>query len=111
MFGGWLIYALIYLGFSLAATEWQIWLVYAFYGLYYAAFEGTAKAFVADLIPAEQRGTAYGYYNAIVGLMAFPASLLAGVLWQSLGAGAPFLAGALLAGLAVLLLARRNLAA
>jgi MFS family permease len=105
--GGWLVYGLIYLGFAAAGTGWQIWLVYALYGLYYAAVEGTAKAFVADLVPAEQRGTAYGLYNAVVGLMALPASLLAGLLWQGLGPGAPFLAGAALALLSAVLLVRR----
>lgn len=105
--GGWLIYGLIYLGFAVAGAGWQIWLVYALYGLYYAAVEGTAKAFVADLIPAEQRGTAYGLYNAVVGLMAFPASLLAGLLWQGLGPGAPFVAGAVLALVSAFLLTRR----
>lgn len=105
--GGWLIYGLIYLGFASVQTGWQIWVVYALYGLYYAAVEGTAKAFVADLIPSEQRGTAYGVYNAVVGLMAFPASLLAGILWQGIGPGAPFVAGAVLALIAVGLLVVR----
>ena len=52
------------------------------YGVYYAAAEGTAKALIADLVPAERRGTAYGLFNAAVGLMAFPASAIAGLLWQ-----------------------------
>lgn len=101
--GGWLLYGLIYLCFAIATTAAQVWVIYGVYGLYYAAVEGTAKALVADLIPAEQRGAAYGYYNAIVGLMALPGSLLAGILWQGLGGwsgfgpSAPFLAGALLA--------------
>ncbi|MDL1900284.1 MFS transporter [Anaerolineae bacterium CFX9] len=106
---GWLGYGLIYIGFALAETGAQIWLIFGLYGLYYAAVEGTARALVADLIPVEQRGTAYGYYNAVVGLMALPASLLAGILWQGigtwqgLGPSAPFAAGALLALTAVTL--------
>lgn len=101
--GGWLIYGLIYLCFAVATTAAQVWIIYGVYGLYYAAVEGTAKALVADLIPTEQRGAAYGYYNATVGLMALPGSLLAGILWQGIGGWsgfgppAPFLAGALLA--------------
>lgn len=111
--GGWLIYGLLYLGFAAAADAAQIWLIYALYGLHYAAVEGTAKALVADLIPREQRGTAYGFYNATVGLVALPASLLAGILWQGLGAwpgfgpAAPFLVGAGLALLAAGMLALR----
>jgi MFS family permease len=103
--GGWLAYGLIYLGFALSRTAWHIWGLYALYGCYYATVEGTAKALVADLVLTEQRGTAYGYYNAVVGLMAFPASLLAGVLWQQFGASTPFLAGSLLALAAAALMA------
>ncbi|MDZ4670429.1 MAG: MFS transporter [Phototrophicales bacterium] len=110
LIGGWLVYGVLYLCFALATDGMQIWLIYALYGLYYAAAEGTAKAMIADLIPSEQRGTAYGYYNALVGFMAFPASLLAGVLWQGVGswtgfgASAPFLFGAMLALIAAGLL-------
>ncbi len=107
LIGGWLVYGVLYLCFGLANDGAQIWLIYALYGLYYAAAEGTAKALIADIIPSEQRGTAYGYYNALVGFMAFPASLLAGILWQGIGswggfgASAPFFFGALLSLIAV----------
>ncbi|MCL4248466.1 MAG: MFS transporter [Anaerolineae bacterium] len=107
---GWAVYALLYLGFALAQTAWQVWAVYAAYGIYYGMFDGTAKAMVADLVPAHLRGSAYGVYNGVIALAALPASLLAGILWQGiggwagLGASAPFIAGALLAGAAALLL-------
>ncbi len=112
MIGGWLAYGLVYLGFALAGTGWQIWMLFGFYGLYYAATEGTAKAFVADLVPDSQRGTAYGLFNAAIGLTALPASVIAGLLWQGVGtwtgfgASAPFLFGACLSLLASLLLWR-----
>ena len=105
--GGWLVYGLIYLGFARAQTGGQIWVLYALYGLYYGLTEGTAKAYVADLVPAAQRGTAYGVYNAAVGLTAFPASFIAGLLWQGTGGwagfgpSAPFAFGAVMAVLAV----------
>ncbi|MFZ5921591.1 MAG: MFS transporter [Chloroflexota bacterium] len=106
---GWLAYGIIYLGFALSRTGVEVWTMYGLYGLYYAATEGTAKALVADLVPAEQRGTAYGLYNAAVGLAALPASVIAGLLWQGLGswtgfgASAPFYFGAGLALLAGIL--------
>lgn len=108
--GGWLAYGLIYLGFALARSGWQVWALYGLYGLYYGMVEGTAKALVADLVPEAKRGTAYGVYNAAVGLTAFPASLIAGILWQGVGpwqgfgAQAPFLFGSGLAFLSVVLL-------
>ena len=101
--GGWLAYAFVYLGFALASAGWQIWTLFGLYGIYYAATEGVTKALVADLVPESQRGTAYGLFNAAIGITALPASLLAGLLWQGLGqwAGfgpsAPFFFGAALA--------------
>ncbi|HEY4723488.1 MAG TPA: MFS transporter, partial [Anaerolineae bacterium] len=103
--GGWLVYAAIYLGFGLASTGWQVWALYAVYGAYYGMAYGTANAFVADLVPAELRGTAYGTYNAIIGLLAFPATAIAGGLWDSFGAAAPFLFGGTLALIAAVLMA------
>jgi MFS family permease len=100
---GWLVYGLIYLGFAASQTGAHVWILFGLYGVYYALAEGTAKAFVADLVPAERRGTAYGLYNAALALTAFPASLIAGILWQGFGAwggfgpSAPFIFGAALA--------------
>jgi MFS family permease len=109
--GGWLAYAFIYLGFGLAQTGWQIWVLYALYGVYYGLAYGTATAMVADLVPETVRGTAYGTYNGVLGLLAFPASLIAGILWQGVGAwpglgpSAPFIFGSVLALIAAGLMA------
>ena len=98
--GGWFAYGLVYLGFAFAQAGWQVWALFGLYGLYYAATEGAAKALVADLVPQMQRGTAYGLFNAAIGIMALPASLIAGLLWQGagtwmgFGASAPFFFGA-----------------
>jgi MFS family permease len=102
--GGWLVYALIYLGFALAQTGWHVWGLYAIYGLYYGMAYGTANAMVADLVPEELWGTAYGTYNAVIGLLTFPASLIAGLLWQGVGASAPFYFGGGLALIAAFLM-------
>ncbi|MCK4692347.1 MAG: MFS transporter [Anaerolineales bacterium] len=106
LIAGWSLYAVVYLGFARATVGWHAWILMATYGIYYGLTEGVAKAFVADLVPSEQRGTAYGVYNAAIGITAFPASLLAGFLWQGVagwngfGPSAPFLFGAVLALLA-----------
>jgi MFS family permease len=102
--GGWLVYAVIYLGFALAQEGWHVWGLYAVYGLYYGMAYGTANAMVADLVPETLWGTAYGTYNAVIGLLAFPASLIAGLLWQGFGASAPFYFGGGLALVAALLM-------
>ncbi|MBI2865016.1 MAG: MFS transporter [Chloroflexi bacterium] len=103
---GWVVYVLIYLGFALATkSAWQVWVLFVVYGVYYGSTDGVAKALVADLVPPAQRGSAYGVYNAAVGLAVLPASLIAGFLWQTTNNPAsPFYFGAALAGLAVALL-------
>ena len=106
--GGWLLYAAVYLGFALASAAWQVWLFYILYGIYYGAAYGTAKAMIADLVPVELRGTAFGTYNAVLGILDFPASLIAGVLWSGafgwggFGPAAPFFFGGSLALIAAL---------
>lgn len=102
--GGWLLYGFVYLGFALAGAGWHIWVLYALYGVYYGMTEGVARALVADMVAPEQHGSAYGWYNAVVGVMALPASVAAGLLWQGLAPAAPFLFGAGLALLAALLM-------
>ncbi len=99
---GWFIYALVYLGFAWASELWQVWLLFAGYGVYYGVVEGVSRAFVADLVPEEKRGTAYGLYHGVVGLTLLPASLIAGWLWQAYSPAAPFYFGAGLAFLAML---------
>ncbi len=108
--GGWLFYAAIYLGFAFAKSGAHAWVLYAFYGVYYGLAYGTAKALVADIVPKELRGTAYGAYSTVVGILDLPASLIAGILWQGmgswsgLGAPAPFMFGAATAFLAAILM-------
>jgi len=108
--GGWLVYALVYLGFGVAQSTWHIWVLYIIYGMYYGLAYGTTKAMVADIVPLELRGTAYGTYNAVLGILDFPASLIAGVLWQGIGEwggfgpSAPFLFGAVAALCAAVLM-------
>ena len=99
---GWFIYVLVYLGFAVSASIWQVWLLFAGYGLYYGIVEGVVRAFVADLVPEAKRGIAYGLYHGMVGLTLLPASLLAGWLWAAVNPAAPFYFGAELAFLAML---------
>jgi MFS family permease len=108
---GWIIYAIIYLAFARISAGWQAWALMTLYGAYSACSDGVAKAFVADLVPAPSRGTAYGIFHTAIGLAALPASLIAGMLWEGIGAwpgwgpSAPFYFGATLAAVASVLLA------
>jgi MFS family permease len=104
LIAGWLLYAFVYLGFALSDAAWSVAAFWLLYGLFYALTEGAARAFIADLVPAEKRGTAYGLYNATIGFLVLPASLIAGILWQAVGPAVPFILGALMALCAAALL-------
>ncbi|MEE8471744.1 MAG: MFS transporter [Dehalococcoidia bacterium] len=97
---GWAVYGLIYLGFALVQAPGQVAWLFALYGVYHGAVEGVSRAYVADMVPEERRGTAYGLYHGAVGVTALPASLIAGWLWQTVDPSAPFFLGAALALLA-----------
>ncbi|MFC2015034.1 MFS transporter [Chloroflexota bacterium] len=94
---GWFIYALVYMGFAVSTSLWQIWILFAGYGIYYGIAQGVARAFVADLAPADKRGTAYGLYHGVVGLSLVASSVIAGLLWDNVSSAAPFYLGAGLA--------------
>ncbi len=101
---GWLVYAGVYAGFAAAWAPWHAWALFLVYGLFYGLTEAPEKVLVAAMAPAGLRGRAFGAYHFVVGLVALPASLLFGALWEGFGAETAFLAGAALAGAAALLL-------
>jgi MFS family permease len=102
---GWLLYAAVYIGFALSDTLSALLAWFLVYGVYFALVEGSEKALITDLAPPEIHGTAFGWYNAVLGFGALAASLVFGALWQSYGAPVAFIAGATLAVAAAILLA------
>jgi MFS family permease len=101
---GWIIYGLVYLGLAACTEAYHVWLLFAVYGIYFGLTEGVEKALVADLVPGEKLGTAYGLFNFAVGITALPASLLMGFLWQLFGPGTAFCFGAGLGLISALLM-------
>ena len=94
---GWTLYGGVYLGFASAQTSETVWILFVIYGLFYGLTEGGERAFVANLVPPNLRGTAYGLYHFSIGLSALPASLLMGFLWETLSPEAAFRFGAIMA--------------
>jgi MFS family permease len=101
---GWVIYAAVYLGFAVVASTTALIVWFLIYGLYFGLSEGSEKALVADFAPAARRGTAFGWYNAALGLGALAASLVFGVLYDRFGHVTAFTTGAALAATAAVLL-------
>ena len=85
---GWGIYAFVYISFALLVfltPDFQIiatFGLFATYAFFYAFTEGAEKAFVADLVGDEKRGTAFGLFNFSIGLGALPASIIFGFLYS-----------------------------
>ncbi len=100
---GFLVFALVYFGFALSNSSVSCWFLFAIYGFYMALTEGVGKAYICDLTPADKRGTALGVYYTLTGIVAFFASLVAGLLWNYVDARAPFVYGGVTAILACLM--------
>ncbi len=85
-------------GYILAMVGVAIW------GVHLGLTQGLLSVLVADSAPDHLRGTAFGIFNLVNGIALLFASLVAGLLWQMLGASMAFYAGAAFAGAALLLL-------
>lgn len=73
----------------------------ALWGVHMGMTQGLLATMVADLAPADLRGTAFGFFNLVSGLAMLLASVLAGLLWDQLGASFTFYAGAIFCGVAL----------
>ena len=77
-------------------THWSVVLTgVALWGVHMGMTQGLLATMVADTAPADLRGTAYGFFNLVSGLAMLLASVLAGLLWDRLGASFTFYAGAI----------------
>jgi MFS family permease len=101
---GWFVYAIVYGGFAASNSIATLLPWFLVYGFYFGFAEGTEKALVADLAPADSRGLAFGIYYSVQGVGALAASVLFGVLWNAYGAAAAFGLGAALALVATVLM-------
>ncbi|MEX0676892.1 MAG: MFS transporter [Pirellulales bacterium] len=101
---GWIVYAMIYLAFSLATTALQGWAFFLLYGAFYALTEPAERTLVANLVGPDEQGLAFGWFNFAIGIAALPASLIFGAIYEAYGAQAAFTWGAALALVAVAIL-------
>jgi MFS family permease len=103
--GGLGVFALVYLGLAITSHGWAVWPLFAVYGVYIAATEGVARAWIANTIPDRAAvGTAYGVFYLATAVATLAASVVAGVLWSYVSPRAPFVVGAAAAVAALVLL-------
>ncbi len=103
---GYVFYGVVYLGFALTNNPAMMWGLFGLYGIYIGITEGVEKALVTDIAPENLRATMIGLHATLVGIGLFPASFLAGILWNQFGPAATFYFGSitgLLAAIGLLL--------
>jgi MFS family permease len=105
IFTGWLVYAAIYLAFSLATTAIEGWIFFLLYGAFHALTEPAERTMVVSLVGGEHKGLAYGWFNFAIGIAALPASVVFGLLYENYGGPLAFGWSAVLALVAAVLLA------
>ncbi|MFL5846434.1 MAG: MFS transporter [Solirubrobacteraceae bacterium] len=105
IFLAWGVYVAVYVGFAFAQDTWLLVALFLGYGVFYAAADGVIKAWVTTLVPEDRRGRAFGLNAAASGLLLLPASVIAGVLWDTAGSQAAFLFGAIMATAALAVVA------
>jgi len=98
---GLLLFVIVYIGFAINTTPWIVYLLFAIYGVYAAATEGIAKAWITNLAHEKNTATAIGFYTSCQSIVAFFSSILAGILWQFGGSRVVFLSSAVLAMLSI----------
>ncbi len=104
LFTGYLLYGLSCLALTTKISTLQLFIAFTLYGLSYAFFDGTQRAFVSDLSEAEVRGTALGTFHTSASVMALVSSILAGAIYSYISPAATFLFAALVALTAAMLL-------
>jgi MFS family permease len=99
---GIILFAITYAGFAFATESWMVFALFFCYGLYAAATEGVAKAWITNLAHGERTATAIGFFTSCQSICALLASAIAGMLWTWQGAGFTFGIAALVAVVVVI---------
>jgi MFS family permease len=100
----WCAYAATFVALSLSSTPMMLWVVTLVYGLFAGLGEGIERAVIGDFAAPTERGTAYGWYNMMLGFAAIPAGLIFGSIWQFAGSPQAFLFAGFVAATAAMTL-------
>ena len=100
---GYLLFSLTSLGFAFLSSLPAFIVLFALYGVSYAAVDGNQRAYVSDLSSKHFKATALGMFHTATGLMALPASLIAGLLWQNIAPNITFIYGGVVGLISVFL--------
>ena len=101
---GFLLYAIVYFLFGAFNRIGVFIFAFVLYGGYSALTDSCQKAMISDIVSKDLKGSSYGLYHAVLGIALLPASLIAGLLYDRVNAGAPFYFGAAMALIASILM-------
>jgi MFS family permease len=98
---GYLMFSVTSVGFIFAHSLWVFVVLFAIYGVMFAAIDGNQRAFISDLAGVNLKATALGTFHTVTGFAALPAGLIAGFLWENISPNATFIYGGVLSLTAV----------
>ena len=101
---GYLVFALCYLSFAFGNNKFAMGMAFVLYGMYTAMITGVERAFIAEISPPGLKGTMFGLHSTVAGIALLPASVIAGLLWNTFGAAIPFVFGAGLSVISTIIL-------
>lgn len=104
LIAGYLLFSAVYLGFAFAASAVSFVVIFFVYGIFTAMTAGVERALIAEISPAELKGTMLGLHSTIAGIALLPASVICGFLWEHFGSTVPFVFGASMSAIAAILL-------
>lgn len=94
IFTGWIWYGIIYILMGIVSSTFMVTAIFLLYGMYHSLTEGAERAYIADCVSSEFRGSAYGIYNFAISISTLPASFLFGYLWDKFSYKVAFFTGA-----------------
>lgn len=103
---GYITFSMVYFGFAFCTGKILLVLIFIIYGVYTAMTAGVERAFISEIAPKELKGTMLGLHSTFVGIALLPASIIAGLLWNGIGAFAPFVYGGVMSLFAAVILAK-----
>jgi len=84
-----------------------VFLIFVIYGVFTAMTAGVERAFIAEIAPPQLKGTMLGLHSTLAGIALLPASVIAGLLWDGIGAYEPFVYGSLMSLFSAVILATK----
>lgn len=96
LIAGYFTFSVVYTGFAFCTNKAMLVLTFVLYGTYTAMTAGVERAFIAEIAPTDLKGTMLGLHSTLAGIALLPASVIAGLLWDRIGAYAPFVYGGIM---------------